>query len=103
MNTSLQHNDRGTEQRAGRRGTADDLKWRVVASCPRNRNTIATCYVRAATKALAVIIGRRALAQQGVKKLSVVTAHPWSPETDSEFLASGWVGPVKETATREPT
>ena len=86
--------DRGTEQRAGRRGTTDDSKRRVVASCPRNRHTIATCYVRAATKALAVIIGRRALAQQGIKKLSVVSAHLWSPETDREFLASGCIRPV---------
>jgi len=76
-----------------------NLKWRVVASCPRKRHPIGTVYVRAETKALAIAIGKRGLSQIGVKKLTCVSAHPWSPETDREFLASGWVGPVKEEST----
>ena len=70
--------------------------FRVVASCPRKRHTIATTYVRATDKRQAIIIGRRALAQQGVKKLSCVTAHDWRPETDRELLRTGFVGPVME-------
>lgn len=72
--------------------------FRVTASCPRKRHAIATTYVRAADKRQAVIIGRRALAQRGVKKLSCVTAHEWRPETDRELLRTGFVGPVVEAS-----
>jgi hypothetical protein len=78
-------------------GTAAQT-WRVVASCPRNRNVIGTVYVLATDKRQAVIIGRRALAQQGIKKLTCVTAHEWSPETDRELLRTGFVGPVLEVS-----
>lgn len=73
-----------------------DFKWKVIASCPRNRTPIGTVYVRAESKSVAVIIGRRALAQQGVQKLSCVTAYSWSPETDRELLRTGFVGPALE-------
>ena len=72
--------------------------YRVTASRPRNRHTLATTYVRAADKRQAIIIGRRALATRGVKKLSCVTAHEWRPDTDRELLRTGFVGPVMEAS-----
>lgn len=71
-------------------------KFRVVALCPRKYHVLGTVYVRATDRDQAIRIGRRVLPLQGVKKLSVMRAYEWSPETDRELVASGFVGPVVE-------